>query len=107
MTTRWLWERQFAAVAADSPAFECTRKSPFSPVEDVKILTDGLAPIDEKWLLHPILLAGWGTPIGELFDLEALSAACKKAGRWTFFLTSVPLNYSGGVGSPPNALAIL
>lgn len=24
-TTRWLWERQFAAVAADAPAFECSR----------------------------------------------------------------------------------
>jgi hypothetical protein len=25
-TTEWLWERQFSAVAADSPAFECSRK---------------------------------------------------------------------------------
>lgn len=28
-TTEWLWERQFAAVAADAPAFECSRKSSF------------------------------------------------------------------------------
>lgn len=25
-TTEWLWEKQFAAVAADNPAFECGRK---------------------------------------------------------------------------------
>jgi hypothetical protein len=24
-TTEWLWKSQFSAVAADSPAFECTR----------------------------------------------------------------------------------
>ncbi|KAI1608171.1 hypothetical protein EDD36DRAFT_483150 [Exophiala viscosa] len=87
-TTRWLWERQFAAVAADSPAFECT------------------PPTDPEWFLHPVLLAGWGTPIGELFDLEKLSETCKELGRWTFFLCSVPLNYSGAVASPPNAMAI-
>lgn len=27
--TRWLWEKQFAAIAADSPALECIRKSYF------------------------------------------------------------------------------
>ncbi|TVY14800.1 hypothetical protein LARI1_G008025 [Lachnellula arida] len=87
-TTEWLWKSQFAAVAADSPAFECT------------------PCVDEKNLLHQILLAGWGTPIGELFDLETLSEICKKNNRWSFFFTSVPLNYSGAVASPPNALAI-
>ncbi|KAK2806911.1 hypothetical protein FQN51_005711 [Onygenales sp. PD_10] len=86
-TTEWLWERQFAAVAADSPAFEC------SPA------------LDPEWHLHPILLAGWGTPIGELFDLEALAKTCKEYGRWTFFLSSAPLNYAGAVASPPNAVA--
>lgn len=44
---------------------------------------------------------------GELFDLEALSAACKKHNKYTFFFTSAPLNIPGGVASPPNALAIL
>lgn len=61
---------------------------------------------DPSWMLHPILLAGWGTPIGELFDLEGLSALCKKHGRWSFFLTSAVLNYGGAVASPPNAIAI-
>jgi hypothetical protein len=48
----------------------------------------------------------WGMPIGEMWDLEALAAECEKQQRWTFFLTSAPLNVTGGVASPPNALAI-
>lgn len=63
------------------------------------------APVNPEYHLHPILLAGWGTPIGELFDLEALSATCKKLNRWTFFVTSAPLNYTVAVASPPNAIA--
>ncbi|KAL3455432.1 putative cyclase-domain-containing protein [Aspergillus heterothallicus] len=87
-TTRWLWEKQFAGIAADNPGLEC------------------VPPLDETWQLHPILLAGWGTPIGELFDLEALAETCKRQQRWTFFVTSVPLNYRGAVASPPNGLAV-
>jgi hypothetical protein len=50
------------------------------------------APLDVKWALHPILLAGWGTPIGELSDLESLAKAYKRLKRWTFFFVSIPLN---------------
>lgn len=46
-------------------------------------------------------------PIGELWDLEALAVECNRQKKWTFFLTSSPLNVEGGVASPPNALAIL
>ncbi|KAF2467912.1 uncharacterized protein BDR25DRAFT_374217 [Lindgomyces ingoldianus] len=86
-TLRWLWEQQFAAVAGDNPAFEC------------------FPPTDQKYSLHPVLLSGWGTPIGELFDLEGLSEVCKKLKRWSFFLSSAPLNYKGVVASPPNIIA--
>jgi len=41
--------------------------------------------------LHEWLLAGWGLPIGELFDLENLAAECKKQKKWTFFFSSMPL----------------
>lgn len=44
--------------------------------------------------------------IGELFDLEELSKTCKRLERYSFFLTSMPLNMPGGVSSPPNAMAI-
>ncbi|KAJ5772467.1 hypothetical protein N7520_002996 [Penicillium odoratum] len=88
-TTEWLWERQFAAVASDSPGFEVR------------------PPTEKAWHLHPIMLAGWGTPLGELFDLDALAELCAKNGRWSFFFTSAPLNYTGAVASPPNANAIM
>jgi kynurenine formamidase len=74
---RWLWENQFAAVAGDAPAFES------SPV--------GRPGIDSDTVLHQWLLAGWGMPIGEQFDLERLAAHCREIGRWSFFVSSVPL----------------
>jgi hypothetical protein len=57
-------------------------------------------------VLHQYFLGLFGLNIGELWDLKALSAQCKKLGRYTFLLTSIPLNVPGGLGSPPNALAI-
>ena len=58
------------------------------------------------WSMHEVLLAGWGCPIGELFDLEKLSEHCAKEKRWSFFVTSEVVNVPGGVASPPNSLAI-
>ena len=57
-------------------------------------------------MFHDYFLSLWGTPIGEFWDLEKLAETCKRLGRYSFLLTSVPLNIPGGVGSPPNALAI-
>lgn len=57
--------------------------------------------------LHDHFLAMWGTPIGELWNLEELAEECRKENKWSFFFTSAPLNVPGGVASPPNALAIL
>jgi hypothetical protein len=45
-------------------------------------------------------------PIGEMWWLEDLAADCASDGVYEFMLTSAPLNVPGGVGSPPNALAI-
>ena len=77
---RWLWENQFAAVAADAPAFES------SPV--------GGPGVNPDTVLHQWLLGGWGMPIGEYFDLEKLAEHCKKTGRWSFFISSIPLKVS-------------
>ena len=87
----WLWTN-FAAVAGDQPSFES-----FPPQH-----------ISERvpHFLHEVLLAGWGMPIGELFDLEALAKHCEKVGLWEFFLVSKPCDVPGGVASPPNAVAI-
>lgn len=74
---------------------------------EIQILIRVPAPTEKEWHLHPIMLAGWGTPLGELFDLDILANLCAKNGRWSFFFTSSPLNYEGAVASPPNAIAIL
>ncbi len=74
---RWIWEHQFAAVAGDMPGFE---RSPIAGPH-----------ADPDVMLHQWLLAGWGMPIGEMFDLEKLGQYCKKTGRHSFFVSSVPL----------------
>lgn len=56
--------------------------------------------------MHETILSGFGLPIGELFDLEDLAEQCQKSQRWSFMFVSEPLNLEGGVGSPPNAVAI-
>lgn len=73
---RFLWDTKIAAICGDSRSLEvwpCT---------------------EEKWHMHEWLLAGWGMPIGELFDLEELARVCRKLGRYTFFLSSSPMNVS-------------
>ncbi|TKA67107.1 hypothetical protein B0A49_06666 [Cryomyces minteri] len=82
----WIWNN-FSAVSGDQPGFEAW-------------------PSQKDYMLHEVLLAGWGCPIGELFDLEALAAHCKTTSRYSFFVTSEPCNVPGGVASPPNILAI-
>jgi len=84
----WLHDCYFAAVAGDAPTFETW-------------------PTQEPYHLHEYLLALWGCPLGEMFDLEKLSEKCRKNNRWTFFVTSAPANCHGGVSSLPNATAIL
>ncbi|KAM0080473.1 hypothetical protein ACKRZS_007376 [Fusarium odoratissimum] len=87
---QWHWENQFAAVASDTVAYEAWPSR--RPA--------GVA-------LHEVFLSGWGMLIGESFDLEALAEKCKEQGRWSFFMTSVPLDIPGGIASPPNCIAIM
>jgi kynurenine formamidase len=89
-TARWLWDNHLAAVASDSPALEALPKTAGNEME----------------FLHFHMLAFFGMPIGEMWNLEGLAEECADDGNYDFFLTSAPLNIPGGVGSPPNALAI-
>lgn len=57
-------------------------------------------------MLHTYFLSLFGLNIGELWDLKELSRVCKEKKRYSFLLTSSPLNISSLVASPPNALAI-
>ena len=85
----FLWNSRVAAVAADNPALEAGYPSKGSDLS-----------------LHRALIARLGMPLGELWDLRALAEDCERDGRSTFFLTSAPLRLPGGVGSPPNVLAL-
>jgi kynurenine formamidase len=86
---RWLWNHGVAAVGADNPALEAI-------------------PVPKgAGFLHRYLLPLLGIPIGELWALDGLAAACERTGRWSFLLVSVPLNLPQGVGSPNNAVAVL
>lgn len=85
---KFFWDNHFAAVATDAVSFEV------------------YPPVIPEFDMHHHLLAGWGVPIGEMFDLDELSDICKRLGRWTFFVSSSPLNCTNGVSSPPNCMAI-
>ncbi|KAF1957886.1 hypothetical protein CC80DRAFT_491225 [Byssothecium circinans] len=88
-SVRWLYAHHFAAVVGDTVAFEAWPPKP-----------------DGAWCLHEWCLVRWGTPIGEMWDLEKLSEKCEEKGKYTFFLTSAPLHIKGGIGSPPGAIAV-
>lgn len=75
----WLHDCYFAAVAGDSPTFECWPAPAGGPTE----------------LLHSSILALWGMPLGEMWDLEKLAERCRVRGRWVVFLTSAPANVLG------------
>lgn len=103
-TLEWLWNQHFAAVAGDSIGWEAWPPQPgYSKICFRPILECANTAFAE---LHDHLLSLWGMPIGEMWDLEALAKECEKQQRWTFFLTSAPLNITGGIASPPNAIAI-
>jgi kynurenine formamidase len=91
-TARVLWDLHVAAVAADNPALEVWPLASGDRTPEV--------------FVHTSLLPLLGLPIGELWDLDALAAACAADGRYDSFLISAPLHVRHGVASPPNAIAI-
>lgn len=93
---RWLWNQHFAAVASDNVA-----------VEAMPPILDGVEQPLTHLILHQWCLSLFGLPLGELWDLKNLADQCKTLGKYTFLLTSSPLNVPGALGSPPNALALL
>lgn len=103
-TVRWLWDHQIALVASDTPAVEA------DPVLESDFRVPGEKPpergVDHSGMLHRPLIALLGMAMGELWKLDELAEDCARDGRYDFFLTCKPLNLVGGVGSPPNALAI-
>lgn len=86
-TVEFLWNHRVAAVAADTVGVEAARN-------------------DLAFALHPKLLCLLGIPLGEYWALDSLASDCAEDGRYEFLLVSVPLNIRGGVGTPPQAVAI-
>jgi kynurenine formamidase len=90
---RYLWDNQIMAVASDTFAVEV-----WPPA-----LGDDDAPFG---YMHRVLIGQFGMALGELWHLDDLAADCSRDGVCEFFLSSAPMNIPGGIGSPPNALAI-
>ncbi|OAG42762.1 hypothetical protein AYO21_03045 [Fonsecaea monophora] len=88
-TVAWMYDQHFAAHVGDTVAFEAWPPSPA-----------------REYSFHNWSLVWWGTPLGELWDLEGLAGTCERHGRWSFFFTSAPLHVKGGVASPPCGIAI-
>jgi kynurenine formamidase len=87
---RYLWNSHVSAVASDTFAVEAT------PLRRDEV----------TGFLHRMLIGQFGMALGELWWTEDLAVDCAADGVYEMFFTSAPLNSPGGIGSPPNALAI-
>jgi putative cyclase len=101
----WLWDRRIAMVAADNSGLEATPVNPDSGWIDPDEAPPERGP-SHNGMLHRPAIALLGLYIGELWALEQLADSCAADGRYEFLLTAKPLNVIGGVGSPPNAMAV-
>ena len=86
----WLNEHEVMAIASDNHSVE---------------VVPGVDP-DQLFPLQGIVIRDLGMMMGEMFDLEELSADCAVDGRWEFFLCAPPLRVANGVGSPVSPIAI-
>lgn len=105
-TAAWLWDNRVAMVAADNIALE-TWPPAGSTLTTVAEQTGALDVSSHTGMLHRILIPLLGLTIGELWDLDGLADTCASSGHHDFLVTAEPLNVTGGVGSPANALAIV
>lgn len=94
-TIAWIWDHQLAMLASDTVAVEVMPSVAGSPFTD-----------NVNGMMHPDLIALLGVHLGELWKLDELARDCAADGVYEFLLTAKPLHVTGGVGSPPNAVAI-
>lgn len=105
-TVAWLWDRRVSIAASDNLGVEAIPSIAESPFVSDYDRAAGTDPV-HAGLMHPTLIALLGLCLGELWDLEALAEDCARVGVYECFLTCKPLNVTGGVGSPANAMAIV
>lgn len=103
---RELLEHKYAGLSASDEVKDFLHDTYFAAAASDNANFEAWPPPGFEESLHASMLPLWGMPIGELWDLEGLSTKCQELGRWTFLVTSAPGNVPGGVGSPPNALAM-
>jgi hypothetical protein len=96
---RYIWNTHAAAVAADNMAVEVWPSS-----MDIRGPIPG--PGWPFGYAHHVFIGLFGLCLGEYFWLADLADDCARDGRYEMFFSSVPLNVPGGVGSPPNAVAV-
>ena len=90
---RYLWDSGIMAIASDTFSVEV-----WPPDFSEEAFPFGF--------LHRVLIGQFGMALGELWWLDDLADDCAQDGIYECLLTSAPLNAKGGIGSPPNALAI-
>lgn len=94
-TLSWIWDHHFSVVATDTVAVEVMPSVETSPFRH-----------NVAGMMHPDLIALLGVHLGELWKLDELAEDCAADGIYEVMVTAKPLNVLGGVGSPPNALAL-
>jgi len=89
-TIPWLYEREVAAIAADTWGLEVQPNEiqVFNPIHIVGLVHMGLA-------------------LGEIFDFDALATVCDELGQYEFLFVSPVLPITGASGSATGAIAIL
>jgi kynurenine formamidase len=84
----WLKRRDVALLGSDAAS---------------DVLPSGIEGVSHP--IHQLALIALGVNIFDNCDLEALSEAAAKRGRWEFLLTAAPIPLTGGTGSPLNPIA--
>lgn len=102
----WLWDHQIALAVSDNPGVEAIPVDRDSGWYDADEPAPARGP-SHNGMMHRPMIALLGLTLGELWKLDELAAACAERRRYDFFVTAKPLNLIGGVGSPPNATAVL
>jgi Putative cyclase len=101
----FIWDHQFSMIASDNAGVEAFPVKQDSGFVNPDEPAPGRGP-SHNGMLHRPLIALLGMYLGELWKLDELADACAADGRYEFLLTAKPLSVVGGVGSPPNAMAI-
>jgi kynurenine formamidase len=89
---RYIWNSHASAIGSDTFA--------------VEVWPADLHSASPFGVLHRMLIGQFGIALGELWWLKDLAEDCASDGVYESFFVSVPLHSTGGIGSPPNAIAI-